>query len=291
MTKRLLICDLDNTLYDWVGYFVNAFYAMTDEIVAITQCDHEKLLDDFREVHRRHHDSEHPFALLETETIKKAFPNRSAAETLKILDRALYAFNAVRKNSLQLYPGVRETLDALNSEGVSLVAHTESKLYATIDRLTRLDLTKYFSHIYCRERPDSAHPRTSGSWDKMKEFPMDRVVELSHHQRKPNVDVLLEICAREGVSPRLTAYIGDSLTRDVLMAKRAGVLAIWAKYGTIHEPGSYERLVRITHWTPDDVEREKELQNEAKAVAPDFVAEQSFSEVILAVRGMMQLHA
>ena len=48
VSKRLLICDLDNTLYDWVSYFVPTFYAMADEVVRITNCDRDRLLDDFR---------------------------------------------------------------------------------------------------------------------------------------------------------------------------------------------------------------------------------------------------
>lgn len=67
--KRLLVCDLDNTLYDWVSYFVPSFYAMINSAVKITGCDREILLDDMRAVHRNYGDSEQPFALLETETI------------------------------------------------------------------------------------------------------------------------------------------------------------------------------------------------------------------------------
>lgn len=66
---KLLVCDLDNTLYDWVAYFVPSFYAMAAKVVELLGCDREKLLDDFREVHQRHHDSEQPFALLETRTV------------------------------------------------------------------------------------------------------------------------------------------------------------------------------------------------------------------------------
>src|ERR1043165_5306505 len=116
MTNRqLLVCDLDNTLYDWVSYFVPAFYAMVDVAVSITGCDRAKLLDDFRRVHQRYHDSEQPFALLETETVRTLYQGRSASETRRELDPALHAFNSVRKRSLALYPGVKETLESLSA--------------------------------------------------------------------------------------------------------------------------------------------------------------------------------
>jgi phosphoglycolate phosphatase len=281
--KRLLICDLDNTLYDWVGYFVDAFYALVDEVVHITGCDPEVLLDDFREVHRRHHDAEHPFAVLETRTIQRMFPGRTPAEIATILDPAFHAFNSTRKHRLLLYPTVRETLDRLRAQNVLLVAHTESKLYAVVDRLSRLDLTSYFSHIYCRERSTSTHPSGTSPQGYLSHFPMNRVIELSHHQRKPNEAVLLEICAREGVPPPFAAYVGDSMARDVMMARRAGVMAIWARYGTQHDAGTYDRLVRVSHWTSDDVAREKMLSREAREVRPDFTLEHSFQEVLHAI--------
>ena len=35
--KKLLITDLDDTLYDWLGYFIPSFYGMVDEIASITK--------------------------------------------------------------------------------------------------------------------------------------------------------------------------------------------------------------------------------------------------------------
>lgn len=281
--SKLLVCDLDNTLYDWVGYFVSAFYAFVDKVVDLTGCDRDKLLDDFRDVHRKHHDAEHPFAVLETDTIKRHFQGKSSEEIADALDPAFHVFNSHRKRSLVLYPGVRETLDTLRDQNVKLVAHTESKLFAVVDRLSRLDLTKYFSHIYCRERPKTLQPKSGRSERFLADFPMELVIELSHHQRKPNSDVLFEICNREGVLPDSTAYIGDSMARDVLMAKRSGVFAIWAKYGVRHSDGDYEKLVRVSHWTDEDVAREKLLVAEVAMMEPDFVAEHSFAQVLNAL--------
>jgi phosphoglycolate phosphatase len=283
MNTKLLICDLDNTLYDWVHYFVSSFYAMVDSVCAVTGCDRNVLLDDFRAVHQLHGDSEYPFSLLETDTVRQLFPHRSRAEAAEKLDAAFHAFNTARKSTLQLYPGVREGLDGLEAAGISLVAHTESNLLAVVDRLSRLDLTRYFSRIYCRERASSEHPKIEVGQRWLDSFPMHKVRELSHHQRKPNPDVLLEICADEGANVGETAYVGDSLARDIAMAKKVGAFAVWAKYGSSHAVGEYEKLVRITHWTRQDVERELLLKRESKALVPDYVLESSFLEVLPAV--------
>lgn len=280
MNKSLLVCDLDNTLYDWVEYFVTAFYAMVDEAVRVTGCDRERLLDDFRAVHREHHNSEHPFSLLETQTVQELFPGRPRKEIAKQLDSAFHAFNVSRKETLRLYPGVREGLELLYQSGMILVAHTESNLYAVVDRLTRLDLTKYFRRIYCRERPSTEHPNPNTADKWLDQFPLDRVVELSRHQRKPNPEVLLEICDREGFLPSETAYVGDSMTRDILMARTAGVFAIWAKYGASHRRETYQQLVRVTHWTEDDVAGERESSERAQRVKADYILENGFNEIV-----------
>ena len=278
--KKLLICDLDNTLYDWVSYFVPSFYAMIDQATKILECDRDQLLDDFKHVHQRHHDSEHPFALLETQTVKLRYPDKSRKQLAAIFDPAFHAFNSERKNRLELYPDVRESLDRLSVAGIKVVAHTEGKLYSVLDRLRRLDLFDDFSRIYCRERSYISHVRPEVGRRWLNEFPMEKVVELSHHQRKPSPDVLEEICRREGVAPEESVYVGDSVARDVMMAKQVGVHAVWAKYGTYSSSEDYSSLVRVTHWTEDDVEREKKLKQMSASIEPDYVLEKSFSEIL-----------
>lgn len=81
------------------------------------------------------------------------------------------------------------------------------------------------------------------------------------------------------------AYIGDSLAKDVLMAKRAGCFAIWAKYGTKIAPERYDGLVRISHWTTDDIVREKMHSIEAQDTSPDFICEISLSEILRVLSG------
>jgi FMN phosphatase YigB (HAD superfamily) len=280
---RLLICDLDNTLYDWVGYFVPAFYAMVDEAVRITGCDRDRLLDDFRDVHRVREDSEQPYALLDTQMIRDLFPRRSRSEVSRELASAFDAFNAARDRHLQLYPHVRETLNALRDAGVILAAHTESKLNAVVDRLTRLSITQYFRHIYCRQRTAVDHPERRSTDKTFGGFPMARVRELSHHQRKPDPSVLIEICSKEHISIAETAYVGDSIVRDVYLAKTAGAYAIWAKYGSASGTDEYQKLVRISHWSSDDVAREKMLGVAAQNSRPDYVLEKGFNEILCAL--------
>lgn len=279
MKYSLVVTDLDNTLYDWVGYFVPAFYAMVNKVVDITGCDREQLLSDFQKVHRAHHTSERPFALLETRTIQTLYMGWQSDQIAKELDPAFHAFNALRKSSLALYPGVEFGLRQIKERGLKVVAHTESDLIGVVDRLTRLGIAGYFDAIFCIERPSPAR-RLETEWPVLAHFPLNKVRELSHHQRKPDPEVLAEICKSSGAEKAETIYVGDSLTRDMLLAKQSGVTSAWARYGTRHDPGLYEQLIRISHWTPHDIARERQLKSEASGLAPDYVLDRSFNELL-----------
>ena len=175
--QKTLICDLDNTLYDWVTYFVSSFYSMVDEAVRILECNREKLLDELREVHRKHKSSEHSFSLLETE-IYKSWSFGRENEAHKQIDVAFKAFNSQRKKSLKLYDGVLETLEKLAAQDCRLVAYSESTIIAVVDRMRRLEITNYFSQIYCRKRTVGEHDRQTNTRAWIGDFPIDRVTLL-----------------------------------------------------------------------------------------------------------------
>nr|WP_264072666.1 HAD-IA family hydrolase [Mycobacterium palustre] len=102
----------------------------------------------------------------------------------------------------------------------------------------------------------------------------DYLTVLPSEDRKPNPKTLRDICDRLDVDPRFSLYLGDSLVRDVFMAKSAGVVSAWARYGTAVDPDLWARLVRVTHWTEADVEREKEIrENVGLDSEPDLTLE------------------
>jgi FMN phosphatase YigB (HAD superfamily) len=93
-------------------------------------------------------------------------------------------------------------------------------------------------------------------------------------ERKPNPRLLVDICRHEGAELSSSYYLGDSLVRDVAMAKEAGVTAIWARYGTKYDPDCWKYLVKITHWTDEDVNREKSLKTKYGSVIPDHTIDE-----------------
>lgn len=57
-------------------------------------------------------------------------------------------------------------------------------------------------------------------------------------------------------------YIGDSLSKDMLMAKQAGILSVWCNYQQKDVVDLYKKLVAISHWTEQDFQREEQYKYE-----------------------------
>src|SRR4051812_33766298 len=110
MNHKLLITDLDNTLYDWVTFFTASFRSMVDELAPLLEAPEEVLVEEFKAVHQRYGNSEQPFAILEIPSVQHRFSGLPRHEVLKRIDPALHRFNSIRKRTLSLYPGVMETL-------------------------------------------------------------------------------------------------------------------------------------------------------------------------------------
>lgn len=266
MMHKLLITDLDDTLYDWSGFFVPAFYAMAEEIAGITGIAMDQLLHEYREVHQSLGTVEFPYATLRLPSIRACFSGMETAQMKEALRPAFKKFNGIRDSRLRLFPGVAETLEALAARGLTIIGYTESSQENGFYRLQKLGADGFFKRVYaCESQFQSAY----GSNEKV------RTVRT----KKPNVDVLLDICRKEGRTPAEVAYVGDSLTKDMYMAKKAGVTALWARYPR-EDTDYYEKLCAITSWTQEDFEREERLRRhmEQADLKPDHILT-SFSQL------------
>ena len=46
--KKMLITDLDDTLYGWLDFFVPAFYSMAEEVACILSVDLSLLINEYK---------------------------------------------------------------------------------------------------------------------------------------------------------------------------------------------------------------------------------------------------
>lgn len=271
---KLLITDLDNTLYDWVSFFSQSFEAMVNSIVELTGIEKSMLLRDFKDIHQKYNSSERPFAALEVKAIIDYF-GTTDKEVLKTkLVPAFRSFSETRKDTLKLYEGVTETLAKLREHGIIVVGHTESYEVNAVYRAKKLGLDKYLKHLYTIGSNSSSHPDLTKPMIDPSD--VEWVVKLPEEERKPNPQLVLDICEREGISPSDTYYIGDSIVKDMSMANAAGINSVWAKYGKDFQSANWKLLVSITHWTDEDVKIEEDLKATYSKETPMFVVS-SFS--------------
>lgn len=274
---KLLITDIDNTLYDWFAFFTKSFKAMVIELSYLLNISEEQLLIEFKEIHQRYGCTEQPFAILELPSVKKHFGSLSRLELMHKLDRPLYAFNSTRKKHLKLYDTVQPTLDILKNNDIRIVGYTESIMENSLFRLCKLDLITYLDRLYVLEGCYPGHPDPNKEYDL--KLPDGFIKVVPRAERKPDPHLLLDICHHETVPVKDVLYVGDSLTRDVPMATLAEITSIWARYGTRLDTSYWPLLLSISHWTDEETAREDELKKKHAHLQPDYIID-SFNELL-----------
>lgn len=245
----LLIIDVDNTIYDWIGIWARAFDAMTRLLAEETGRDVFFWRATLRDVHIRRRTLECPGALEDLAAVSKWAP---FAGREHVLTRAAGVYRRTWDTQLAPYDGIRDALVRLTGQGWRVVAYTESDAAVAATRLSRMGLAGLIPRVFGRARFSAPAHRDRSLVEIPARLPLaiDQVPRLD---MKPNPAGLRDIVARCGNAPWRTVYVGDDLWTDVVMAHQAGVRALWAKYGAAHRTEHVELLESVTHWSPADL--------------------------------------
>lgn len=271
---RLLITDLDDTLYDWLGFYVPSFLAMIQEISRITGVDADRLKASFQKVHRRHGTTEYAFAIQELDVLENQDGGLSPTERFGKYESAIHAFRSARRRTLRLFPGVRETLHTLKKRGTVLVAISDSMMSYVSRRMRQLEIDTLFDAI-CAPKDHGVPAHIPA--DLVRRAPLEDVVARTVHVetpaelRKPDPRLIRPALSMFGIEAEEVVLVGDSLSRDVLLARRAGVRDVWARYGQNHDPDQYEELLKITYWSQSEIDEEARLRREVEGSPPTDV--------------------
>lgn len=274
MKKKALITDVDNTLYDWFDIWHSCFTAMLNKTLEISGIEREQLIKDIQTVFRRHHTSEYSFVLEECESLSNLYGDSLRQK----LDPAIEAFRLARNDSLKLYETVKETLEELKERDIKIIAFTESLQYYTLARLKKLGLDTLIDALYS---PPDNESKFIELKSKKIETPLITKTILPN-ELKPNPHVLKTIIQENNLTPEQCIYLGDSEIKDIQMANDAGVFSVLASYGSLHFESrldDYNLLRAVSHWSDEDIQREKELKERKREVAADFTAN-SFRDIL-----------
>ena len=275
----LLITDLDNTLFDWVGSWYASYSALIEVLSSQSGIDKEQLYTESQQIFQKYQTSEYAFLIENLPSLKSKHPGE---DLTAVYADAVAAYGEARRRVLQLYPSVMDTLREIRATGALLVGYTESMRFYTLRRVKNLGLDGVLDFLFTQDE----HELPEGiDLEQIRKYPAEayelqgtvlRTTPLG--EVKPSARILAHIISEVGGISSETAYVGDNLAKDVLMAQTARITDVHAEYGQSHTREEYELLKRVTHWTPDQVAREQELSS-AK-VSPTFVLKHEYKELL-----------
>lgn len=275
--KRVLITDVDNTLLDWQELWYQTFSAMMAKVIEISGIDPDTLYAEASIIHQKYGTSEYSRLLEELPSLQMQY----GEDVLAVMAPAIEAFREARRRVLALYPTVAETLTILKKKGVLIAAFTESKAFYTNYRFRKLGLDGLVDVLYSPE--DHSMPEETVV---KRRYDVDTYAfkHTVHHytpegEVKPNPDILLDIVRDLGVSADEVVYVGDNPLKDVFMAQQAGITDVYAAYGSSQHKPEYELLRKVTHWTPEMVERERTALKPGSIVATHVLTE-NFAQIL-----------
>jgi FMN phosphatase YigB (HAD superfamily) len=264
--------------YDWVGQWYHSFSVMLSEIHRISGIPEAELKQEIRAIHQKFRTSEFAFLIENLITIRAG----SVEDTVKKFQPAIDRFREARKQHLALYPSIVETLNTLKRFKKTLVVFTESQTFYTSMRFKKLGLEGLVDFLFTsddHETPDSnylasvrKHP--PGHYEIMH----TRHRSVGWGRLKPDPEILRAIVKEIGATEDNTIYVGDSLYKDVAMAKDANILAVWAEYGEARGQPGYDLLREVSHWTDGDVQADRVLKK--RDIIPDAILYHRFDELL-----------
>ncbi len=276
----VLIVDLDNTLYDWVRYFVGTLRAVLGRLGPAIGISEEELVAQFREIYSVRGSLEYAFIVQEL----AATQGMAQAKVEALIDIAQRTSAHSRRRLLRPYAGVTETLREVRAAGVTVVALTNAPFFQAHRRLRQLALLEFVDAL--------------GAWEGFTvpaDDPYVRDVRdrLARGEYVPKVAQYQAFC-REDLKPRDAMFrwalnvsgataeralvVGDSVAKDVAPAMSLGASGAWSAYGAEHDPRDFELLVRVTPWQKDEI-----VDTYAVAQADPCARLRQFSELRLAL--------
>jgi len=279
---KIIITDIDNTLYDWVDSYMDSFNAMVKKLSIITKKDIGVLKASFKKIHEKHNDIEYPLSLEELDIIKDFNKNLTIKKKLLKYNPAIEEFDKVQNRTLKLYDGVLETFEILKSKNKIIVGYTESMKIYTRLRLHKLKIEHYFDGLITQKEKnnninlDCLDLRCCNK-KKYNFYEIPFLIEYNLNFAKPSTVILEKILKHYNIMKNELIYIGNDLVKDIYMAKKFGIVDIYSGYGSYEKCSKYSQLYEITHWTKEKIEKEKNtLKREVK---PSYTIE-CFSEII-----------
>lgn len=209
---KAIIFDLDNTLVDFMGFKEKAVTASAEAMVAAgLEGSPEEVAKGIFDVYWETH-IENP------EIFQDFLMGKIGKVDYKYVAAGIRAYRQIEFSELKTYEGVKGTLQALRQSGLAIGILTDARALKAWFRLIYLGLQDEFDFVLSFTDTGVRKPESKAfqaAIDKVRESVPD-------------------------IRPEEILMVGDSYTRDILGAKKAGMMAAIAKYGATDEPCGVE---------------------------------------------------
>jgi phosphoglycolate phosphatase len=226
MAIRLVVTDMDNTLYSWIDYIVPAVEALVESVMQSTGFPRIKVVQSLKAVYTKYESNEYPFALQESSLFQE-FPEFGSFDKL-IIEPARTAFSDARRKYMKPYKGVVETLQALKERRVLVVALTDAPRNPAQQRVKAMKLDQWLTALYTMpgftfpEGPDGSKLVAPDIVQREERGVYEAAcpaIELPRDHEKPNPAGLRKILSMYGLSPSEVLVVGDSVKKDIAVAQ------------------------------------------------------------------------
>lgn len=278
---RAVVADLDNTCWDWMGFYIPAMGRFIDKVAEIAGTTPEALYPEIRAIHQRHGTSEYGWVLEEMPTLQRLKEQaRDPRPLTEIYKPAIEAYCEERDSRLALYPGVSSFFNKLGAQNTLRMAFTEAQAFYTFSRFKKTGLDHQIDVLYTP--PDSALP--AGIVLAQERSNPPEYYKLAHTQhralpsgsKKPNPELLMRILDEHKLRPQEVLVFGDHLWKDVWMAQQVGCHHAHAFYGDYSRTNTYSDFMpKVSFYTDAHFEEEKVGKASAGKISSDIVLQQS----------------
>lgn len=260
MEPKALILDLDNTLYSWMEAYVPSFLAQINYLEENTLVDKEVIKKDFKSVYKKYGSVEIPTAVFELGMWKTI--NLPPKTINRIQLEAMNLFFEEFSNNICLFPNVKETLKWAKENSFFIFGISDAFSYWIDFRIKCVDIGDLFETIYAVDDTKILNSNVISHLS-----PIETIISLPPDQIKPNTYVVDCLIKKYNFNKQNIYMVGDSIEKDIAMAKNAGIHDVWAKYGTLYHKGCGSLLRSITPWSKS----KQQIENlSIKNIIPSF---------------------
>ena len=215
-----VITDLDDTLAPTRRTYIKYANTLIKSLSKASGISKDEVILGFNELHAKHKIFQLENVINSHRQLKRKFPNE---DLKKKFAKEIKEATKIHEKEIKPSKDMLEALKTLKKRGIKLVLYTAGPSSYTVKKLNQAGLTGVFDNIYTTKdmRPeDSANAKS-----KYPDFEWEKITKVDAYP-KSKPEVLEQIIKNANTVPSRTVVMGDSLVRDIGIAKKVGAKAV-----------------------------------------------------------------